>query len=157
MATKHGKLEQIPPEGHHEVSDVSAKPIFYFAIALVILIILTLLSMKGLFNFLDQEADRSDTQLSGVALERPKLPPLPRLETDPVAVRKQYFQNEKRLIESYGWVDEKQGIVRVPIQRAMEILADRGLPVKDEAKVNPGNERSLSPEKQEAAKSAGGK
>ena len=61
MATKHGNLEQIPPESHHEVSDVSARPIFYFAIALVILIILTLISMKGLFNFLDQDADRSDT------------------------------------------------------------------------------------------------
>jgi hypothetical protein len=157
VATKHGNLEQIPPESHHEVSDVSARPIFYFAIALVMLIILTLISMKGLFNFLDQEADRSDNQLSGVASERPKLPPLPRLETDPVAVRKQYFQNEKRLIESYGWVDQKQGIVRVPIKRAMELLVERGLPVMDEAEVNTGNEGSLAPKKQEAEKSPSGK
>lgn len=157
MATKHGNLEQIPPESHHEASDVNAKPIFYFAIALVILIIFTMISMKGLFNFLDQEADRSDTQLSGVASERPTLPPLPRLESDPVAVRRQFFQNEKKIIESYGWVDQKQGIVRVPVKRAMELLVERGLPVMDEAKVHTGNERSPEPETSEAEKTSDGK
>ncbi len=157
MATKHGNLEQIPPESQHEASDVSARPIFYFAIALVILIIFTVISMKGLFNFLDQEADRSDTQLSGVAFERPTLPPLPRLESDPVAVRRQFFQNEKKIIESYGWVDQKQGIVRVPINRAMELLVERGLPVRAEAKVNPSSEQSREPGKLEAEKSPAGK
>ena len=134
MATKNGKPDQSVHENHHEVSDVSAKPIFYFAIGLVVLILLTLISMKSLFNLLDQEADRSDPQLSGVATERPKLPPLPRLETDPVSARKQFFQNQKMLIESYGWVDQKQGVVRIPIKRAMELLVERGLPVKKESR-----------------------
>ena len=64
---------------------------------------------------------------------------------------------KKVLIESYGWVDQKQGIVRVPIKRAMELLVERGLPVKDEAKVNTGNERSPEPETLEAEKNPGGK
>ena len=130
MAINHGKPNiEHPHEIHHEASDVSPKPIFYFALGLVVLITLTLISMKSLFRFLDQDTDRSDPQLSGVAAQRPKLPPLPRLETDPVSVRKQFFQNEQALIESYGWVDRKQGIVRVPISRAMELLIERGLPV----------------------------
>jgi hypothetical protein len=157
VATKHGNHDPILPESHHEVSDVSPKPIFFFAMGLVVLILLTLISMKGLFNLLDQDADRSDPQLSGVASERPKLPPLPRLETDPVAARKQYFQNEKMLIESYGWVDQKQGIVRVPIKRAMELLVERGFPVRAEAKVNPSSERSREPGKLEAERSPAGK
>ena len=157
MATKHGKHDPIPHEIHHEVSDVNARPILFFAIGLVVLIIFTLISMRSLFNLLDQDADRSDTQLSGVASERPKLPPLPRLETDPVSARKQFFQNETMLIESYGWVDQKQGIVRVPIKRAMELLVERGLPVRGEAKVNTRNERSREPEKVEAEKSPAGK
>jgi hypothetical protein len=157
VATEHGKHNQKPHEIHHEVSDVSARPIFFFAIGLAILLILTLISMRSLFNLLEQDADRSDTQLSGVAAERPKLPPLPRLETDPVSSRKQFFQNEKMLIESYGWVDQKQGIVRIPIRRAMELLVERGLLVRDEAKVNPRSERSREPGKLEAEKSPAGK
>jgi len=157
VATKHGNHDPILPESHHEVSDVSPKPIFFFAMGLVVLILLTLISMKVFFKLLDQDADRSDPQLSGVASERPKLPPLPRLETDPVAARKQYFQNEKVLIESYGWVDQKQGIVRVPINRAMELLVERGFPVRAEAKVNPRSVRSPEPEMGEAEKSPDGK
>lgn len=156
MVTKHGNQDQIPHESGHEVSDVSARPIFYFAMGLVVLIILALISMKGLFNLLDQEADRSDPQLSGVASERPKLPPLPRLETDPVSARKQFFQKQKMLIESYGWVDQKQGVVRVPITRAIELLVDRGLPVSGEAKANLRSERSREPEKLKADKRPAG-
>lgn len=157
MATKPRNHDQMPPDSHHEVSDVSAKPIFYFAMGLVLLIILTLISMKSLFNLLDQDAVRSDPELSGVASERPKLPPLPRLETDPVSARKQFFQNEKKIIESYGWVDQKQGIVRVPVKRAMELLVERGLPVRDEVKVGPRSERAREPEMLEAEKNSGEK
>lgn len=157
MATKNGKPDQSVHENHHEVSDVSAKPIFYFAIGLVVLILLTLISMKSLFNLLDQEADRSDPQLSGVATERPKLPPLPRLETDPVSARKQFFQNQKMLIESYGWVDQKQGVVRIPIKRAMELLVERGLPVKKESRENTKNEQPPGQEELERVERTGGK
>ncbi|MFN8005616.1 MAG: hypothetical protein U0V70_01030 [Terriglobia bacterium] len=125
MATKHGKTEDHAPGIHHEVTDVSAGPITYFALGLVVLLLATLVSVKGLFSLLDQEASRSDPQLSGVATERPKLPPLPRLEVDPVSVRTQVLQSEKSYLESYGWIDQKQGIARVPIQRAMELLASR--------------------------------
>ncbi len=33
-------------------------------------------------------------------------------------------------LESYGWIDRKSGIVRIPIDRAMDLLAQRGLPTR---------------------------
>jgi hypothetical protein len=36
---------------------------------------------------------------------------------------------EDLLLNNYSWVDESQGKVRIPIERAMELLAQRGLPV----------------------------
>lgn len=36
---------------------------------------------------------------------------------------------EDLLLEHYSWVDQAQGKVRIPIERAMEIIAQRGLPV----------------------------
>ena len=38
--------------------------------------------------------------------------------------------NEDRILYSYGWSDEKAGTVRIPIERAMELLVERGLPVR---------------------------
>lgn len=56
--------------------------------------------------------------------------PGPNLEIDPhndlVALR---ARNEAEL-NSYGWVDRTNGIVRIPIERAMDLLAQRGLPVR---------------------------
>lgn len=40
---------------------------------------------------------------------------------------------EELLMEHYSWVDEAQGKVRVPIARAMELTAKRGLPVRERA------------------------
>lgn len=36
---------------------------------------------------------------------------------------------EDLLLDNYSWVDESQGKVRIPIERAMELIAQRGLPV----------------------------
>jgi len=33
------------------------------------------------------------------------------------------------LLENYSWVDKSQGKVRIPIERAMELVAKQGLPV----------------------------
>jgi hypothetical protein len=56
--------------------------------------------------------------------------PKPNLELDPhtdlVALRRR----EDSELESYGWIDRKSGMVRIPIDRAMDLLAQRGLPVR---------------------------
>ena len=31
------------------------------------------------------------------------------------------------MLHSYGWVDQQAGIVRIPIDRAMTLLTERGL------------------------------
>ena len=36
---------------------------------------------------------------------------------------------ENLLLNNYSWIDESKGTVRIPIERAMELVAQRGLPV----------------------------
>ena len=48
-----------------------------------------------------------------------------------------YYQSQQNLLNTYGWVDKQNGIVRLPIDRAMELLLQRGLPVRSTA--NPQN------------------
>jgi hypothetical protein len=55
--------------------------------------------------------------------------PTPRVQTDDgnqdVA---DLHAREDLLLDNYSWADRAQGKVRIPIERAMELLAERGLP-----------------------------
>ncbi|HYY16180.1 MAG TPA: hypothetical protein VE965_06000 [Gammaproteobacteria bacterium] len=52
--------------------------------------------------------------------------PLPRLQTDPHAGLRAFEAEKRALLNSYDWVDRDAGIVRIPIDRAIERLAQRG-------------------------------
>ncbi len=58
-----------------------------------------------------------------------ELPPTPRLQVDPSVDLDQIRQSQNELLNSYGWADQATGKVRVPIDRAMDMLIERKLPV----------------------------
>ena len=51
--------------------------------------------------------------------------PAPLLQTAPQVERANYFAEKARLTGSYGWVDRKAGIARIPVDAAMRLLAAR--------------------------------
>jgi hypothetical protein len=56
--------------------------------------------------------------------------PTPRLQTDDgMQDVADLHAREDLLLENYTWVDPSQGKARIPIERAMELIAERGLPV----------------------------
>ena len=56
--------------------------------------------------------------------------PTPRLQTDDGYQEiTDIHAKEDLLLENYSWVDQGKGTVRIPIERAMELIAERGLPV----------------------------
>ena len=55
-------------------------------------------------------------------------PPLPRLQTYPFDDVKGLRHEEAKLLEHYAWVDKNAGTVRIPVSRAIELLAEKGLP-----------------------------
>ncbi|MFZ0662300.1 MAG: hypothetical protein WAM66_06370 [Acidobacteriaceae bacterium] len=57
--------------------------------------------------------------------------PTPRLQTDNGAQDLvDLHQREDLLLDHYSWVNQSQGKVRIPIERAMQIIAQRGLTVE---------------------------
>ena len=50
------------------------------------------------------------------------LPPEPRLQVSAPKDLEQYEAAQEEILNNYGWVDQKAGIVRIPIDRAMDIL-----------------------------------
>src|SRR5215469_2165467 len=64
---------------------------------------------------------------AAAAVPRP-LPPEPRLQASPSADWKAYRDAQMEQLSSYGWVDRDKGAVAIPIQRAMELIIQRGIP-----------------------------
>jgi hypothetical protein len=66
------------------------------------------------------------------------LPPRPVLQVTPARDLRQYLDQQNLVLNSYGWVDQKAGVVRIPIDRAMDLLLQKGLPVRAEEQGKPG-------------------
>jgi len=64
-------------------------------------------------------------------------------ETSPEDMIAQREQAEARL-NSYGWVDKEAGVVRIPIDQAMALVAEKGLPVGSEETEKPTPEEILA-------------
>lgn len=55
-------------------------------------------------------------------------PPPPRLQIDPAADLVALRTAETARLSGYGWVERERGIVHIPIDRALALTAERGLP-----------------------------
>jgi hypothetical protein len=51
------------------------------------------------------------------------MPPEPRLQSHPVADLAAERAREQAMLDGYAWVDRDAGIARIPVDRAMDILA----------------------------------
>jgi hypothetical protein len=68
------------------------------------------------------------------------LPPSPALQVTPRRDLRQYLDSQNAALNSYGWVDQKAGVVRIPIDRAMDLLLEKGLPVRGATQGEQGKE-----------------
>ena len=58
------------------------------------------------------------------------MPPDLRLQTTAPLDLKRYRDDQKKILAGYGWVDSQAGIVRIPVDRAMDLLLQKGYPVR---------------------------
>ena len=73
-------------------------------------------------------------------------PPAPRLQTSPTRDMQEMLHAENARLQSYGWIDHASGIARIPIDRAIELLATQGLPSWNEVSALPTERRSATPQ-----------
>ena len=117
-----------PPVGH-ELSDLRPGYIALFGIALTAVIVAAAVITTLLIHFKAAEQSRQETPIPRLAGER-EATPGPRLQVDANKELRQMRAAEDAALNSYGWVDRSSGSVRIPIERAMEILAKKGLPAR---------------------------
>jgi hypothetical protein len=56
----------------------------------------------------------------------PKAFPAPQLQTDDAADLKDFKARQRAQLDAYGWVDRDRGVIRIPVDRAMGIVAAKG-------------------------------
>ena len=122
----------------HETSDASPSAIGWFALGLTLMIALVLPLLSWVFWRFEAGARRADALHSAVVGDQ--TPPPPLLQDHPATDLVQFRREEQRRLSSYGWVDQDLGIVHIPINRAIEILAERGLPEPADPPESPANE-----------------
>jgi hypothetical protein len=109
--------------------DVDIRGVLLSGFGLAAGIFAALVASWGLFRVLEKRQGRVDKPLPPqVVVNLKRIPPEPRLEPDPLALRRELRAQEDALLKSYGWVDRTAGSVHIPIDRAMEIVLERGVP-----------------------------
>jgi hypothetical protein len=127
----------LPPEHPErlEPSDVPARPLVIFAIAAVAGTALTILLLYWVFSAYQARAREEDRTRTRTAVpSAAPVPPEPRLQgvpglhpNSPKEDLREIEESSKRILESYGGTRD-EGFVRIPIERAMELVLERGLP-----------------------------
>lgn len=116
---------------NYELSDASIRNVVLFGVGLSVLIAAVLLLVGGVFRFLAGLKEPGPAP-SPLALER-EIPPEPRLQVTPGVDIEKMHVAEQATLHSYGWADRQAGVVRIPIERAIELTAQRGLPFRVQA------------------------
>jgi hypothetical protein len=110
----------------HEHSDITARPIVIAGLGLTIVLLIVAALMLGLYDaFAAREARLSPPPNPLAAAEGPRLPPQPRLQVHPVRDLRELREAESNILEHYAWVDKSAGVVRIPIARAIDLMAAR--------------------------------
>jgi hypothetical protein len=114
----------MPKEPRYEKGDVHFRGVLIFAVALTAVVVLTLFLVGGLMALL---AQHSPSSMRASPTGTPTLaPPPPALQAQPREDLRRYREEQSRILSSYAWIDRKAGVVRIPIEHAMEFVVERG-------------------------------
>jgi hypothetical protein len=120
-----------PSDARHEESDVDIRAIFGFGAGLAAALIAVSLLVWLLFVYLDRREARQTAPAYPLAGgQETRLPPEPRLQTTPREDLRTFRAHEDDLLSSYQWTDKQAGLVRIPIDEAMKLTLQRGLPAR---------------------------
>lgn len=106
--------EAVEPDNLH------MRAILYAALAIFVAIVLAFLSAYAMRAW-----QKPSTSFSGPNAAFNFKVATPRLESAPQLDRASYFAEKQRLLHSWQWIDRRDGVARIPIEAAMQLMAQR--------------------------------
>jgi hypothetical protein len=129
----------------YERQDISVSGVLYFLFGLAVAGLITYFVVDGFYHFLDKRAAAEQAPVNPLVTNAPTdtrhIPkdypqsafPNPKLEEDERGQLNGIRLTEEETLSTYDWIDKNTGTVRIPIDRAMELIAQRGLPTRQQA------------------------
>jgi hypothetical protein len=136
----------------YEHQDIGTAGVLYFLLGLAVAGLLVFFIVDGLYHYLDKRSEAEQTPVNPLVTNAPvdtrHIPaeyngdyekflkenfPAPQLEVDERGQLNGIRLREEETLSTYDWIDKNAGTVRIPIDRAMDLIAQRGLPVRQQA------------------------
>ncbi len=114
----------------YETRDANVRGVFRSLVAMGLALTFTLVLCWGLFRYFS--ATEAELIPASPFAETRQLPSGPQLQVNPREDWLKFHAAQQQALESYAWEDREAGTVRVPIERAMELLLEKGVPVAGE-------------------------
>lgn len=121
-----------PPGAEYEHTDIDPGVGYRFGLWLAVSMAIGAAIVYGTFVVLERMTDSRDSATAAYPLSagRAQDPQTPRLQTQPFKDIYQLKNEQRGALTSYGWVDKATGVVHIPIDRAMQLTIERGLPAR---------------------------
>jgi len=132
-----------------EREDMSPAGVMYFMVGLAMVAILIHFIVTGMYRYLDGYDAKHQAPMNPMAVktgvdprtmtfheaegQMQKTFPQPVLEDNERQQFGALVEKQDEVLASYDWVDQNNGVVRIPIDQAMDLLAQRGLPVRGQS------------------------
>jgi hypothetical protein len=154
---KHDPHPSTQGHGDYERKDIGVSAVMYFLIGLAVALFVTYFVVEGVYWFLSRRFEAQQPTVSPLVANAPTdtrhLPaeyktdsesadyekylqknfPQPQLETNERTELNRVRLHEEETLATYDYIDQNAGTVHIPIDRAMDLLVQRGLPVRTQA------------------------
>jgi len=137
-----------PANGGYERSDIGIAGVLYFLLGLAVAMVIAYFIVEGLYAYLDKSSNAQNPTgsplVENVSPDTRHVPkdypesafPSPRLEEDERGQLNGIRLKEEQTLSTYDYIDKNAGTVRIPIDRAMDLIVQRGLPVREESAIH---------------------
>jgi hypothetical protein len=134
----------------HETRDISVRAAAWFALSLIGGTTVIYLAVAGLYQAFEHRYP-SPSAPSRIAMQPRMIAPAPQLQTNPAIDLEKFQTAEERTLDSYGWVDKPAGVIRIPIERAIDLIVQRGLPTRGPGTQNASDKTPVQMQQDKAA------
>lgn len=125
----HKDVHQPAGERDYSDRDIPIGKIMVAGVYIAIFTLVTFVALRFLFLHFDKTSASNDAAVSTFAAKR-VLPPEPRLLVDEPTTWAKEHARQQAMVDGYEILDPKTGVVRIPVERAMDLVAEAGLPVR---------------------------
>lgn len=127
MDTNMEHAAHSPNGAGHEQSEVSVRVIIVSLAVLLIGALMVCFLVVGIFQYFHHENQVDQI----VKNTQQQIPPEPRVEEHPAEQLVTIRARENHVLTTFAWVDQKNGVVRVPISQAIDMLVKQGVQSHD--------------------------